>query len=217
MQLPENVILEAVVGSRAYGLDRPSSDEDVMGVYVSPTLDILGLRPLPETINHHDPDITHHEAGKFVRLAMKCNPTIVELLWMDEYRVLTQEAQALLNIRQAFLSNTVRNSYGGYAVSQARKMQKRDGIEDWQRYGKNVRHCFRLLQQGTQLLTTGLMTVRVPNAEGLWALSEQPIDVVVERFEAEFATFRALPSVLPDKPDVETINEALLAIRLAHL
>jgi len=40
---PENIILESVVGSIAYGLDTASSDEDVMGVFVAPTSEILSL------------------------------------------------------------------------------------------------------------------------------------------------------------------------------
>ena len=39
------VILEGIVGSTAYGLARAGSDIDILGVYLAPAEDFLGLYP----------------------------------------------------------------------------------------------------------------------------------------------------------------------------
>ena len=210
------IIIEAIRGSTAYGLAREGSDIDIVGVFVAPTEDILSLDPPPETLQRHDPDYTHHEIGKFVRLALKCNPTVLELLYMDRYEELTEEGRMLIDNRDAFLSRAAYDSYGAYAMAQARRLATKDDAEAWGRYGKHVRHCFRLLQQGRQLLETGTMTLVVPNPEELIALGHKPAEEVLAEFERVYEEFRAVKTALPEKPDRERVNEMLLAVRRGH-
>ena len=55
---PDNVILEGVTGSTAYGLATENSDVDIKGIYLLPTSKVLSLRFNPEktTVDHTDPD-----------------------------------------------------------------------------------------------------------------------------------------------------------------
>jgi hypothetical protein len=214
--LNPNIILEAVSGSHAYGLDTPESDIDLKGVFVAPTLEVLSLRKPRETIDRTDPDDCYHEVEKFIRLAMKCNPTILEMLFLDDYRILTETGKLLISARNQFLSNTVYKSYGGYAIAQARKLNRRG--DSWDvgmknRYAKHARHCFRLLEQGRQLLETGDMDVKVKNREELFSLGELNPEQMVDKFEKSFKEFDKIKSILPDEPDYDAINEILLTIR----
>ena len=118
----------------------------------------------------------------------------------------------------ASLSNVIRHSYGGYAISQARKLNARRGSFSSQtknRYAKHARHCFRLLWQGRQLLETGSLTVHVTTAQRdeLFAIGELPPSQLLDRFEQEFRVFDDVTGVLPDKPDIETVDRVLLKIR----
>lgn len=215
---PDNIILEGITGSKAYGLDTPDSDEDIKGIYVANTADVLSLTPVRETVDHTEPDWTYHEVEKFMRLALKCNPTILEVLFLDGYTVTSKFGRMLVDHRHLFLSNIVRHSYGGYAISQVRKLNARGGTFGsgrTNRYSKHARHCFRLLYQGAELLRTGNLTVRVTPEmrKELFAIGELPVDQLVDRFEAEFKKFDAIQSVLPDKPDVEGASKILLKIR----
>lgn len=213
------IIIEALCGSKAYGLDTPESDEDIKGVFVAPTEDILGLFKPNETIDKTNPDICYHEVGKFIHLAMKGNPTILEILFLPEFRILTDEGKILVDNRKLFLSNVIYKSYGGYAISQARKLNARGdsfSSETKNRYAKHARHCFRLLNQGKQLLETGDLTVRVNNRDELFSIGQMPVKELVDRFEEEFKKFDEIKSVLPDKPDYEKVNEILLQIRRAN-
>jgi predicted nucleotidyltransferase len=218
---PDNIILEGVTGSIAYGLDTETSDEDIKGIYVAPTSAVLSLPAFQpkETIDHTNPDWSYHEVGKFVALALKCNPTVTELLWLDDYRVLTKQGCVLIDHRHLFLSAPyVKNAYTGYCFSQARKTNARSGSYGNgrnKRYEKHTRHLFRLLYQGRELLETGELTVRVTPEmrEELFAAGQLPPDKILDRFSEEIEKFNDITSVLPDKPDTESVNKLLLKIR----
>lgn len=214
-----NIILQGITGSTAYGLATPTSDIDRHGIFLAPTRAILGVVPIQESVVTTDPDVALHEVGKFVRLAMKANPTILELLWLESYEVLHPAAQLLVDNRDAFLSKIIYKSYGGYAIHQARRLNARGdsySSDTKNRTAKHSRHCMRLLQQGSQLLKTGTMSVKVANRDDLFAFGELPISDIVDRFEREFKEFDAIQTHLPDKPDVERINRLLLEIREAY-
>lgn len=209
------IILSAIVGSHAYGLADKDSDEDILGIYVAPTIDILALKKPTESVVDTDPDYAYHEVEKFIRLAMRCNPTILELLFLDKYLVKTREGEMIKEIRQAFLSKITYKSYGGYAISQARKLQKtgRYNKRLQKRFEKHTRHCFRLIQQGSQLLKTGGLDVKVSNREELLEIGRLSVDQIFEKFNKAFNEFNKIETSLPDKPDYQLINRVLLTIR----
>jgi uncharacterized protein len=124
----------------------------------------------------------------------------------------------LVDNRHHFLSNVIYKSYGGYALSQARKLNARGGTYGkgrGNRYEKHTRHCFRLLYQGKELLETGTLNVRVTPEmrEELFAIGKATPEQIIDRFEKEFAEFDKIKSVLPDEPNKEEINKLLLKIR----
>lgn len=210
------VILSVVVGSTAYGLATPESDIDLRGVYVAPTQQVLGLFPPKETIDQVQPDICYHEVEKFIRLALKCNPSILEMLYMPEYVELTEEGRLLTANRSKFLSNTVFAAYGGYAIAQIKKLNERGdsfSAAVRHRYAKHARHCFRLLSQGRQLLGSGELTVKVTNREELFKVGEMSPLELAAKFEEEYSKFENVRSALPDEPDYDVINKVLLKIR----
>lgn len=218
---PDNIILEGITGSRAYGLDTKDSDTDVKGIYVAPTQDVLsiGYDKKHATKDNVDPDWVFHEIEKFMQLAMGGNPTVLELLFLDGYLKLTKEGKMLVDNRRHFLSNIVFHSYGGYALSQARKLNARGGTYGNgrnKRFEKHTRHLFRLLQQGTQLITTGKLDIRVKNRDELFAIGKKSASEILDIFEVELKKFNELESVLPDKPNIEAINKMLLKIRKGH-
>ena len=213
-------ILKARVGSHLYGLNTEHSDEDYLGVFVRPTEEVLSMFNNEETYVSKNPDCTLHEVKKFIHLAAKGNPTVLELLYCPEYEVATYEGCLLVANRELFLSDHVRDSFGGYAVQQARKLKAREeeGREGFNpavknRYAKHARHCFRLMRQGKQLLETGTMNPRVSNPEEYFALGELPSDELIEKFEEEFEVFESTQSVLLSEPNWKELDKLLLMIR----
>ncbi len=215
-----DIVLEGITGSTAYGLSTANSDVDIHGIYQAPTREVLGLFPPQETVVINDPDRTYHEVGKFMRLAMKGNPTILELLYLDTYTIVSPVGQLLIDHRSAFLSKIIYKSYGGYAISQARRLNYRGdsfSSDTRNRYAKHARHCFRLLQQGRQLLESGTLDVKVKNRDELFAIGELAVSDLVDRFEAEFQAFDRIQTALPEKPDYQTLNRLLIQIREGYV
>lgn len=222
---PDNIILEGATGSTAYGLATENSDVDIKGVYLLPTKTVLsiGFQPEHTTKDHTDPDWVYHEVGKFMKLVINGNPTVTELLYLDEYTTLTPIGQLLIDNRAAFLSTkAVSNAYRGYAFSQAKRLNNRteQGLDGYDsslknRFAKHTRHCFRLLMQARQLLGTGTLDVKVTpqQREYLFAMGEKTADEVVEEFMRQDSEFDNIVSVLPDEPDYEKLNEILYKIR----
>lgn len=222
---PNNIILEGVTGSTAYGLATENSDIDVKGVYLLPTSEVLGIRfdPQHTTVDHTDPDWVYHEVGKFMKLVVGGNPTVTELLYLDSYTHMTPTGQLLIDNRDIFLSTpAVLNAYRGYALGQARKLSNRqaEGLDGYDsalknRFSKHTRHCFRLLLQCRQLLETGTLTVKVTpeQREWLFKMGEQTPETVVDAFIAEDSKMEGIVSVLPDEPNLEKINQLLVKIR----
>src|SRR5688500_310856 len=70
-------------GSRAYGLNTHTSDEDYKGVAVPPRDYFLGFANTFEQAESSSPDLVVFEIRKFFRLARDCNPNIIEVLYTD--------------------------------------------------------------------------------------------------------------------------------------
>ena len=127
-------ILSGTVGSTAYGLDREGSDIDTLEVHVRRMREIfaIGYLPQKDTLVEHEPaDKTSHELGKYMSLVTKCNPTVMELLWLPEdlYNHVSWAGQRLIDHRDFFLNTIgVRNAYGGYARQQLHKLMERSSM-----------------------------------------------------------------------------------------
>lgn len=220
--IPGTILLSGVVGSTAYGMAGPESDVDRLGIYAAPTSRFLGLH-LPTksdlTTVFTNPDATFHEAGKFALLCLGGNPTLNELLWLDEYEVKTGFGVELVRIRSAFLSaKRIRDSYLGYVTQQIKRLDNTGEFQS--KYGKRTakhgRHILRLLQQGFELYSTGKITVRVNNAD--W-LRQQGEEIAAEpayalQFLHEYEEkFNNTPSALPDYPDEAAVDRWMRAVR----
>jgi predicted nucleotidyltransferase len=219
-----NVLLSGVVGSTAYGLAHKDSDVDRLGVFAVDTAELHGLHRPDESHVMKSPDVTMHEAAKWCRLAINCNPTVMELVWLPEdlIEVATPLGEELISLRSSFLSaKRVRNAYLGYATQQFEKLQERGdgtfGPDLTKRTAKHARHMYRLLTQGLMLWRTGRLSIRLANPDivysfgtrvamgDLWHARE-----VLSSYEH---MFDATPTVLPAKPDEHAVETWLRKVR----
>lgn len=210
-----NLLLKGVTGSRAFGLNHENSDYDYQGIFVAPTHAFLGLASkAQESFNYKNPDTTYHEVGKFCRLALNCNPTVLDLLWLEVYNVRTEFGIELINLRNNFLSaSRVKGAYFGYANDQYAKLLKDDRFE---KRAKNARHFARLLYQGRVLYRTGQLEVKLPNPYAFIEFGESVANGDLDRAKSALSyaeeAFKE-PSALPEEPNKEVINEWLLKVR----
>jgi hypothetical protein len=118
------VVLEATVGSRAWGLEEEHSDTDVRGAFVLPFAWTGGLADLPQDLISADGSTTFWEVDKLVRQALRADPNTLELLFVDTVRPLDPIGDWLIEARDAFVSQQIYGSFGRYALSQLKKLQQ---------------------------------------------------------------------------------------------
>lgn len=216
------VILQGVVGSRAYNLATPDSDEDRLGVYTEPATAFHGLHlPIDRAGSKvtTDPDIQLHEARKYASLALRCNPTILELLWLGEHEVIEGPGVLLVALRGDFLSaQRVRDAYLGYATSQFQRLLRKGAFASKmrKREEKHARHLLRLLHQGYTLYSTGELPIWLENPERYHEFGRR-VEADPEVAEAAMARYEDLfdraVSPLPLHPDYDEVEEWLLYCR----
>ncbi|MEZ4851133.1 MAG: nucleotidyltransferase domain-containing protein [Bacteroidia bacterium] len=114
------IIFECISGSRSYGLDLPTSDTDIKGVYILPKEILFGLNNIPQ-VNNESNDIVFYELGRFVELLSKNNPNILEMLAIPEELILHKNPIYDQLKPEMFLSKTARFTFAGYAMQQIKK------------------------------------------------------------------------------------------------
>lgn len=114
------IILECISGSRAYGLDTPTSDTDIKGVFILPKEDYYGLDYTPQISNSTN-DIVYYELGRFMELLSVNNPNILELLNTPKESILIKHPIFEEINPDLILSKLCKNTFGKFAVSQIKK------------------------------------------------------------------------------------------------
>jgi hypothetical protein len=118
------VVLETVVGSRAWGLADDTSDTDRRGLFALPFPWTAALVPVPDDLVSTDGSATYWELGKTIRQALRADPNTLEVLFATDVEVRDPIGQWLLDARDAFVSAEIYASFGRYALSQAKKLRQ---------------------------------------------------------------------------------------------
>jgi hypothetical protein len=131
-------VLEATVGSQAWGLADETSDTDVRGAFALPFSWTGGLAEPPTDLVSADGSATYWEVRKLVQQALRADPNTLELLFVPSVRALDELGAWVLEAREAFVSKLLFGSFGRYALSQLDKLsasqrlaEHRDAVLDW--------------------------------------------------------------------------------------
>jgi predicted nucleotidyltransferase len=122
----DNLLVKHLAGSHAYGTSLPSSDVDYRGVFVADPVNVrTPFFRVDEVEVTSEEDTKLYELSNFMKLAVDCNPNVVETLWVDmkdvvvvhpAYMLLRQNAPKLLNRKIAFTTS-------GYALAQLKRIR----------------------------------------------------------------------------------------------
>lgn len=115
-----HIIFECVSGSRAYGLETPSSDTDIRGMFILPK-EMYYSMDYVDQISNPSNDIVFYELKKFLSLCEKNNPNILELLNVSEECVLFEHPVFSEIKAFPFLSKECKQSFANYAYTQIKK------------------------------------------------------------------------------------------------
>lgn len=217
----DRVIYRCVIGSRAFGLATDESDTDRRGIYLPPADLHWSLYGVPEQLENDASQEAYWELQKFLVMALKGNPNVLECLYTPLVEFASPLAQELLAMREAFLSRIVYATYNGYVMSQFKRMEA-DLRNQGRIKPKHVMHLIRLLLSGIHVLRQGFVPVDVgEHRERLMAIKREESpwnEVDAWRMELHREFDRALhESCLPERPDYERANEFLVRARRAAI
>jgi hypothetical protein len=245
-------ILRGAVGSTVHGLHHGGQDDrDEMAIFVPPEF-VLGQRlartgarwrrfehyverTKPEGVRSGpgDLDVVAYGLRKWLRLAVRGNPTVLLLLFSppETLVVRTELGEAMRMLAPAIVSKQAGPRYLGYLRAQKERLLGTRGQRNVNRselvaaHGfdtKYAMHVVRLGYQGIELLSEGRLTLPMPEPVrsrimeirlGRWSEA----DVVAEVDEVERRLVEAVAaSPLPDAPDLARVDAfALDAYRTA--
>jgi predicted nucleotidyltransferase len=215
--LEQFIIYRCIMGSQAYGLETEESDTDRRGIYLAPADLQWSLFGAPEQFEDNAAQACYWELQKFLIMALRANPNILECLYSPIVEKTTPLAEELLALRRHFLSQMIFQTFNGYALSQFKKIEqdlRNHGEVRW----KHAMHLLRLLLTGAATLREARVPVRVENhrdrllaikrAELPWAEVEAWRRELHRDFEKALAETK-----LPERPDYEAANRFLVRAR----
>lgn len=243
-----NEILRSVVGSGVHGIAIAGTDDhDEMGVYVEPPAYVLGVttyredyisRTQPEGARSGpgDVDLVLYSLRKFLRLAMKGNPTALIPLYAprSDLLVTSDLGWSLRDSRHWFLSQEAIWRFLGYMHSQHERMLgrgKRNRVpnrpELVERYGWDVKygsHALRLAHQGFEIASRGTLTLPLePDVrERVLAVKRGEVgrdEVSAEITALEVAVMALLgegATAVPEHPDRDAIQAWSVEAHRSH-
>jgi uncharacterized protein len=226
------LILRTTVGSVVHGLSNPGTDDrDELGVCIEPPRYLLGFQRFEHFVYRTQPDgvpsgpgdldLTVYGLRRFCGLALKGSPTVLLPLFVEGEHVIarTDLGRALQALAPAFVSRNTGRAFLGYLDAQRKALtgERHPGRERElsAAHGydtKYAMHALRIAYQGIELLTTGRITLPVPEPErtalrevrsGRVALDE--VLAHLDRVTARLADATADPA-LPRASDVETVD-----------
>jgi predicted nucleotidyltransferase len=213
----DRVIYGCVIGSQAYGLADADSDVDRRGIYLPPAELHWSLYGVPGMLENPGTQDAYWELQRFLVLALKANPNVLECLFTPLVELATPLAEELLAMRSIFLSRLVYQTYNGYVMSQFKKMQA-DLRNKGEVKPKHVMHLIRLLIAGIEVMRTGIVPLRVEahrekllsirRGELAWVEIEEWRKALHREFELALEKTH-----LPERPDYERANAFLIKAR----
>ena len=218
----KKIILKVIVGSQAHGLANKDSDYDYRGVFAVPTSEILSLGANIKTTQwiEGNQDDTSWELGKFLFMATKCNPTVIEtFLAPDDPRHKIYSLELREELRGLFPhvwnSRGVKDAFIGYGLNQRKKFFKNQD----DRAPKYAAAYLRVLYNAWELLSTGTFSIDLtdtPIFEDVkrFKAGDYEIGEVIQAcFEWETKVLKAHKANPNKETNTEPINEFLLRVR----
>ena len=232
----EQSIVLAYRGSIAHGTFIPNSnpssidDKDILGIALPTPQYFFGLKSFEQFERQEGVwDVLIYDFRKAIRLLIKSNPNILQILWTPDKHILktTDIYKKLVENRKLFVHKGIYKAFCGYSYGQLRKMenmayngymgQKRKSLVDKFGYDtKNAQHLIRLLRQGIEFLETGELIVERPDAEelkqiklGAWSIEKvkREADKLFKKMESAMNNTK-----LPDGVDSEMIHRLVVEI-----
>lgn len=242
------IVLRAVVGSTVHGLHvgDATEDRDEMAVAFEPIEGAIGFSEFEQVVyrtaaireHRHDArsmagdlDLVVYSARKYLRLAIKGNPSILILLFVSDCMTRNATGAQLQELAPLIVSKKAGGAFLGYMNAQRQRLMGERGGKDVSRpelveaHGydtKYAMHMCRLGIQGIELMNTGRLTLPVAEPERSWLrdmrsgkVSEQEALTRAGELQRELKDAWQ-QSPLPDAPNVDAVERWMTERYLQH-
>jgi len=120
----DRTIFLTVIGSRAYGLSRPDSDEDQAGVMIPGLEYFFGFDRFDQFNGFPGVDKTIYDIRKILKLIADNNPNCMDLLFVPDrcIKKITPYWQIFMENRDLFVSKKCRWTFSGYSRAQLERI-----------------------------------------------------------------------------------------------
>jgi len=124
-------VFVALTGSRSYGTNSPDSDYDIRGIVIPRDKSYyFGFLKRFEQYEGNfeiddiiDNECTLFDLRKFIKLAVDCNPNIIELLYTNSGLYTSPIYDELKENANLFLSKKAKHTFSGYAIAQLKRIK----------------------------------------------------------------------------------------------
>lgn len=237
----ESLIHVFVGGSELHGAKVMDTDDlDIYGVYLEPPELALGLERSEFFVwstagnerrnGPDDIDICLYSLRKWAGLAAKGNPTALHFLFAPNYAPRPKAWESILSDKQVFLSRQAASQFRGFADAQVRRLQGIGTGKKGQRHEligehgydiKAAMHVIRLLNEGLELMRSGVITLPRPEKDSLVTIrtgSYGSLERVLDLARSLFAQLEQAESqsILPEKVDKLKISQLISKTYLRH-
>jgi len=188
------LVLLGQVGSGLHGVTTGGDDRDEMGVCIEPPTVAIPVTTQGQAMFEQyiyrtqaegvrsgagDLDLTVYSLRKWSALAAQGNPTVLLMAFIPEHEIVhnTSVGRDIQARPELWLSREVALRFGGYLVSQRdqllgvkakRHTNRPELVEQYGFDCKFAYHMVRLGLQGVELLTTGRITLPIPEPDRSW-------------------------------------------------
>ncbi|MEJ2857656.1 MULTISPECIES: nucleotidyltransferase domain-containing protein [unclassified Saccharothrix] len=203
------LVLSVVVGSHAYGLATSQSDVDRRGVFVAPTTDFWRFDKPPTSYEGPRPEELNWEVERFCALALKANPTVLEVFASPHVEHATAVGRELRDLLPHVLSRQAVDSFARATTAQFTRALDRP---KW----KQLMHVVRQLLVCRDLVRTGVLSIdATPHRDRLLAIrrGEVPLADVEEWVNGLRADIAAAEGPLPVQPGRDAVEAWLVSVR----
>jgi uncharacterized protein len=228
-EVEKHQILRLVTGSHAYGLNGPDSDIDEKAIVIEPIAEVCGIgHPWEGKVYSQagKEDFEVYGLRKYLRLALKGNPTVTEMLFIKGG---TRDARGskLQELAPLIVSRQAGKAYLGYMQAQRKRLMgergnaghgapRQDLIEKYGFDTKFAMHMLRLGFQGIELLSNGTLQLPVRDDVRNYLLEVRQgavrLDLCLKRTEELEAELKGLLQTAPiqEFSQVEAVERWML-------
>lgn len=227
-EVQERMVFRTISGSRSYGLERPTSDEDTLGAFMSLPGEVFGVDGRVEHYRGTEADDNFKTLSSFIQNAVNGSSFWIEPFFVRECDMIVVDPimEPFLAERNLFLTQALVSKSKGFMDGMIRRYHSQKGVEDKSLSPEEAEEALLKLKRGNlchanrvgnmilEMFETGNLRVHRPDErEYLLGVKTGTVDLAeacerAERLMNEIGDKRDKVQ-LPDVADKEKLTEML--------